>query len=109
MPGRAALRGSYFRTADGAAALTRGAVARGTWEKTPKRKLGLKEKAVREARVNGKTVTAGPDSPKVGKCPACGSEVRKRKRRTMDKSVTWFYRHADGTGKECPKRYRFGS
>jgi uncharacterized C2H2 Zn-finger protein len=64
---------------------------------------------MREARLNGKTVTAGPDSPELGKCPACGCEVRKRKRRTMDETVTWFYRHADRKGKGCPKRYQFGS
>ena len=64
---------------------------------------------MRKAIVGYQTVTAGPDSPELAKCPACGSEVRKRKRRTMDGTKTWFYRHRDGVGKGCPKRYRFGS
>jgi hypothetical protein len=64
---------------------------------------------MRKAAVGEKTVTAGPDSPEVATCPACGGEVRKRKRRRMDKTITWFYRHTNGSDKECPKRYRFGS
>jgi len=64
---------------------------------------------VREAMVDGRMIVAGPDAPEVARCPACGSEVRKRKRRTMDKTTSWFYRHPNGAGKGCPKRYKFGS
>jgi hypothetical protein len=59
-----------------------------------------------EARVNGRLVIAGPDVPDVAVCPDCGGEVRKRRRRRMDKSVTYFYRHVRGQGKDCPRRYR---
>lgn len=64
---------------------------------------------MREAMVGDERVTAGPESPDVARCPACGSEVHKRKRRRMDKTVSWYYRHKNGTGKGCPERYRFGS
>jgi hypothetical protein len=63
---------------------------------------------MREAKVGNRIVVAGPDAPDVATCPACGSEVRKRSRRCMDKSVTWYYRHKRGLGKHCPKRYRPG-
>lgn len=64
---------------------------------------------MRQARVGNRTVTASPESPEVARCPACGTEVQKRKRRTMDKTTTWFYRHKRGLGKGCPNRYQFGS
>jgi len=64
---------------------------------------------MREAMSEGKRVTAGPDSPEVARCPACGCEVRLRKRRTMDETTTHYYQHKNGAGKDCPKRYRFGS
>jgi hypothetical protein len=61
---------------------------------------------MREAQVNGKTVQAGPDSPDVATCPACGGIVEKRKRRMMSGQVTYFYRHKAGEGPKCPLRYR---
>jgi uncharacterized C2H2 Zn-finger protein len=61
---------------------------------------------MREAKVGNRLVVAGPDAPEVGRCPACGAEVQKRKRRTMDKTTTWYYRHKRGQGKDCPRRYR---
>jgi hypothetical protein len=64
---------------------------------------------MREAIVDKKRITAGPNSPEVATCPACGGEVHIRKRRTMDKTLTWYYRHKNGSEKWCPKRYRFGS
>jgi hypothetical protein len=64
---------------------------------------------MREAMIGERTVTAGPNSPEVAHCPACGGEVHKRKRRRMDKRVTWYYRHKKGAPKDCPERYRFGS
>ena len=64
---------------------------------------------MREAIVEGRLIVAGPDAPEVARCPACGSELRKRKRRTMDGTTSWFYRHPNGAGKGCPKRYKFGS
>jgi hypothetical protein len=60
---------------------------------------------MREAMVDGRLVPAGPDAPEVGRCPECGHEVHIRKRRTMDKTVTWFYRHAPGASRDCRKRY----
>jgi len=63
---------------------------------------------MRKARYEGRTVVAGPDAPDVATCPACGCQVVKRSRRCMDKTVTWFYRHKRGEGKDCPKRYRPG-
>jgi hypothetical protein len=63
---------------------------------------------MRKARAGDRTVVAGPDAPDVARCPACGSEVHKRKRRCMDKTVTWYYRHKRGVGKECPRRYQMG-
>lgn len=63
------------------------------------------EFAMREARINGRIVEAGPDAPDVAQCPECGHEVIKRSRRTMDKTVTWYYRHAPGASRDCPRRY----
>ena len=48
---------------------------------------------MREAIAEGQLVPAGPDAPEEAVCPACGGAVRKRKRRTMDGQVTYFYRH----------------
>jgi len=61
---------------------------------------------MKQARVDGELVTAGPDSPDVGVCPDCGGEVQRRRRTCMDGTVTYFYRHRRGHGKECPRRYR---
>ena len=61
---------------------------------------------MKEARVEGRLVTAEADSPERGRCPECGTEVHKRRRTCMDGSVTYFYRHKRGEGKDCPRRYR---
>lgn len=60
---------------------------------------------MREAVVEGQPVPADPDAPEKAVCPACGGAVRKRKRRTMDGQVTYFYRHERKAGKKCPLRY----
>lgn len=62
-----------------------------------------------DARVGNRNVTASPESADLARCPDCGAEVQKRSRRTMDKTTTWFYRHKQGSGKGCPRRYVFGS
>jgi hypothetical protein len=59
----------------------------------------------RVAVANGKPVLAAPASPDVAQCPACGGEVCKR-RRTDGGRTTWFYRHRQGVGDGCPRRYR---
>jgi hypothetical protein len=59
---------------------------------------------MREARVEGEIIVAGPDSPDVAQCPACGGEVHKRSRRRMDGSVSYFYRHKRGVGQNCVNR-----
>ena len=64
---------------------------------------------MREAVLNGRVVVAGPDSPDVAHCPTCRAEVHKRRRLTMDQTVTWYYRHQKGSNKACPERYQFGS
>jgi hypothetical protein len=64
---------------------------------------------MREAMHKRRLITAGPEAPRRARCPACGAEVRIRKRKTMDGTTSWFYRHQDGAGKGCPKRYKFGS
>ena len=61
---------------------------------------------MREAMINERLVTAGPDSPDVATCPACGGIVKKRKRRKMGGGITYFYRHKTGVGEKCPLRYR---
>jgi hypothetical protein len=61
---------------------------------------------MKKAEVNGKTVVAGPDAPDIAICPACGTELRKRRRKCMDGTVTYFYRHKRGQAKGCPMRYR---
>jgi len=58
-----------------------------------------------DAQHNGKLIPASPESPDVAACPACGGEVRKRRRRS-GKTVTWFYRHRQGTDSNCARRYR---
>lgn len=60
---------------------------------------------MKEARVNGKLVTAGPDAPETAVCPACGAQVRRRYVTRMDGEVTYFYRHCLRQGKGCPRRY----
>jgi hypothetical protein len=61
---------------------------------------------MREAKLNGRAVQAGPDSPEIAQCPACGGEVRKRKRKSGRDGFTYFYRHRAGVGNDCPLRYR---
>ena len=58
-----------------------------------------------EAEVDGRLVRAGPDSPDVAQCPACGGGVSKRRRRRMDGHITFFYRHDAGEGEDCLLRY----
>jgi hypothetical protein len=60
---------------------------------------------MRDARLDGRTVKASADAPAVAQCPECGHEVRKRSRRTMDKTVTWFYRHTPGAKRSCRRKY----
>jgi uncharacterized protein with PIN domain len=60
---------------------------------------------MKQAQVDDKQVTAGPDTPDVAACPDCGGEVNKRRRTRMDGTVTYYYRHKRGEGKDCPKRY----
>ena len=59
-----------------------------------------------EAKVNGRLIKAGPDSPEVAQCPACGGEVRKRKRKIGRSEHVYFFRHRIGVGSDCPLRYR---
>ncbi len=61
---------------------------------------------MREVKLNGHLEVAGPDSAVEAKCPLCGGEVKKRKRRRMDGKVTYFYRHKRGVGEDCQLRYR---
>jgi len=62
---------------------------------------------MRDAKVGKRVVVAGPEAPEVAQCPACGGEVRLRKRKNMDGEVSWFYRHKQGTGRQdCPRRYQ---
>ena len=61
---------------------------------------------MREAKLDGRTVHAGPDSPEVAECPVCGGEVRKRKRKVGKNKYTHFYRHRAGSSEDCPLRYR---
>ncbi|MGD8969682.1 MAG: hypothetical protein PVI07_19430 [Anaerolineae bacterium] len=60
---------------------------------------------MRDARIDGRTVKASPDAPNVARCPECGHEVHKRSRRTMDQTVSWYYRHARGANRNCRRRY----
>jgi len=64
---------------------------------------------MQKAKANEQIVSAGPDSPKVATCPACGGIVEKHKRRMMSGQATYFYRHKAGEGEKCPLRYRPGS
>jgi predicted nucleic acid-binding Zn ribbon protein len=59
-----------------------------------------------EAKINGELIQAGPDSPETAQCPACGGEVRKRRRRVGRNTHTYFYRHKAGVGDDYPLRYR---
>jgi hypothetical protein len=59
-----------------------------------------------EAKVNGRLVLAGPDTPTQAECPCCGEAVSKRKRRRSDGRVTYFYRHVTGASDGCALRYR---
>ena len=59
---------------------------------------------MREAMVNGRLVVAGPDSPEKASCPSCSGVITKRKRKTMDGRLTYFYRHQRGEGERCPQR-----
>jgi hypothetical protein len=59
-----------------------------------------------EAKVNGELIQAGPDSPEVATCLACGGEVHKRRRKIGRDGHAYFYRHKAGIGQDCPLRYR---
>ena len=59
------------------------------------------------AQRNDKLSPTSAESPNAAQCPACGGEVRKRKR-TDSGSATWFYRHRTGSD-GCPRRYRPGA
>ena len=61
---------------------------------------------MQEAKVDGELIQAGPGSPDVATCPACGGEVCKRKRKVGRNGHTHFYRHQRGTDADCPLRYR---
>jgi hypothetical protein len=61
---------------------------------------------MKEARVNERLIVAGPHTPHTAVCPDCGAEVHKRRVTRMDGTVTYFYRHKRGRGKNCPRRYR---
>jgi hypothetical protein len=61
---------------------------------------------MRDAKLNGHLIPASPSSPDVATCPDCGGEVRKRRRRVGRWEVTYFYRHRQGVGDGCPRRYR---
>ena len=61
---------------------------------------------MREAQIDGKLVIANKDAPDEATCPSCGSPVRKRKRKCLDGTVTWFWRHVRDAGDGCPHRYR---
>ena len=58
--------------------------------------------------MNGKggRVAAGPESPKLAKCPECGYPVtlRARKQFGREGDTTWFYRHKRGFPKTCRMR-----
>ena len=60
---------------------------------------------MREAVVEGQLVSADPDSPEEATCLVCGSVVRKRKRRNMDRQVVRFYLHETREGEKSPNRY----
>jgi hypothetical protein len=60
---------------------------------------------MKQAQVNGKLVAAAPDAPEAAFCPGCGAEVERRHVTRMDGTMTYFYRHALGQGKDCVRRY----
>ena len=62
---------------------------------------------MRDAQHNGKLIPASATSPDVARCPACGGEVRKRKRK-VGRELTWYYRHRTSSD-DCPRRYRPGA
>ena len=60
-----------------------------------------------EAKSNGELIQAGPESPAVATCPACGAEVHKRRRKVGRERYSYFYRHRQGASDDgCPLRYR---
>ena len=54
-------------------------------------------------------ITAGPGAPQEAACPACGADVQLRKRTKMDSHATYYYRHKNGQGKNCPRRSMFNA
>ena len=65
-----------------------------------------------EAKVDDQLILAGPESPEAALCPACGGEVRKRKRKVGRDGHTYFYRHRYRSGAsndDCPLRYKLTS
>ncbi len=61
---------------------------------------------MKTATNDGNPVTAGPDAPQTAICPECNGIVILRKRKRMDGETTYFYRHKQGQGENCPRRYR---
>ncbi len=63
---------------------------------------------MKEARVNGHLIPAGPDAPTEALCPACKGAVKLRKRRdgrNGAKRTTYFWRHVEGVNLSCTNRY----
>jgi hypothetical protein len=61
---------------------------------------------MRDPRVSGRLVIAGPGTPDTGVCPNYGVPVPKRRVRRLDGTITTCFRHKRGLGENCLKRYR---
>ncbi len=55
---------------------------------------------------NDERFEAGPEAPRVAKCPECGYTVTLRGRKQFGRNgdKTWFYRHKQGFPKTCSLR-----
>ena len=51
-------------------------------------------------------VTAAPDALQTARCPHCGAPVslRRRQRGPRPEDVSYFWRHKDKAGSNCPAR-----
>jgi hypothetical protein len=57
-----------------------------------------------QAKVDHKLITAGPEAPEWATCPACEGQVQKRRRSRGRGKYTWYFRHANAVGPDCPLR-----
>lgn len=59
---------------------------------------------MKKALVDDELVPASSSAPDHARCPGCGCELIRRKRKN-GKGYTYYWRHPRGVAPDCPLRY----